>query len=277
MIDWLSDNYLQITAVLAVMILLGFGRAKILPGVRGSALLLWLAFLVTAACGLILGWALVDVMAWVTSRPSLFGAVIGSIGAIAALILGWHATYLLIGMIRDLADKTPDEMARRAALLVPTFLPAGWSATWGVISNPRGLGTGITAAIMAVITVVYAHLIVKEALKAKTAPRAWRWFAALVCLLAGVVMIPLLVFADAQGGEHLPGKLMTSLRLLAGAAGLALLVPAVKDIVDRVPDAFVRAFLAYGVPLLFAFGAASLAWLSGNAESGFELLTGSAR
>ena len=277
MIDWISTNYLQITGVLAVIILLTVGRAKILPGVRSSPLLLWLAFAVTAVCGLILGWALVDVMAWVTSRPSLFGAVIGSIGAIAALILGWHAVYLLIGMIRDLADKTPDGMARRAALLVPTFLPAGWTATWGIVSNPRGLGTGITAAIMAVITIVYAHLIVREALKAKTAPKAWRWFAALVCLLAGLVMIPLLVFADAQAAEHLAGKLMTSIRILAGVAGIALLVGAVKDIVDRIPDALVRAFLAFGVPLLFLFGAAAAAWLSGNAESGFELLTGSAR
>jgi hypothetical protein len=277
MVDWISTNYLQITGVLAVVILLGVGRAKILPGVRSSPLLLWLAFVVTAVCGLILGWALVGVMAWMTSLPSLFGSVIGSIGAIVALALGWHAVYLTIALIRDLADKTPDEKARSAALWVPTFLPAGWTATWGIISNPRGLGTGITAAIMAVMTVLYAHLIVKEVLKAKTAPRAWRWFAALVMLLAGLVMIPLLVFADAQAALHLPGKLMASIRILAGVAGIALLVRAIKDIVDRVPDVHVRAFLAYGLPLLFAFGAAAAAWLSGNAESGFELLTGSAR
>lgn len=277
MIDWIESYWPQITGVIAVAILLAVGRSKLLPGVRGSALLLWLAFAVTAVCGLILGWALVGVMAWVTSRPSLFGAVIGSIGAIAALILGWHATYLLIGMIRDLADKTPDEMARRAALLVPTFLPAGWSATWGIISNPRGLGSGITAAIMAVITIVYAHLIVKEALKAKTAPRAWRWFASLVCLLAGLVMVPLLVFLDAQAAGWAAPWVMTMARILAGVLGFALLVRAVKDLVDRVPDAHVRAFLAYGVPLLFLGGAAAAAWLSSSADSGLDLLVGSAR
>jgi hypothetical protein len=273
---WVENNYLQITAVVAVLILLA-GTAKILPAVRQSATLLWLAFGVRVVCGLVLGWALVGVVAWATTLPGLFGSVVGSVGAIVALTLGWHGVFLLIAMVRDVADRTPDEDARKAALWVPTFLPAGGSAVWAVVSNPRGFDTTVAAAIMAVITIAYAHKVVHAALKGKTGRRAWHWFAAAVMLLAGLVGIPLLLFADAQAAQWLGPKLMTSLRILVGVAGLALAVAAVKDIVDRIPDAFVRAFLAYGLPALFLGGATALAFISGNAESGLELVTGGMR
>jgi hypothetical protein len=276
-IDWIRENIWQITGVVSVMLVLGLGRQKLLPAVRQSPALLWLAFAVTIPCGLVLGWALEGVTGWLVGLPGLFGGVVGSVGAIAALILGWHGVYYLIPLIRDVADRVPDGDARRAALWVPTFLPAGWSAVLAVASNPRGLGSGITAAIMAGVTIVYAHLIVKEALKARTAPKAWRWFAAGVCLLAGACMIPLLIFADAELARWLPDWLMQPARILAGAAGLAMLVAAVKDIVDKVPDQHVRRFFAYGLPLLVLFGAAALAWLSSSADSGLDLIVGSSR
>lgn len=275
--NWIEAHYLQITAVLAAMILLAVGRGKLLPKVKNSPFLLWVAFIVTAVCGLVLGWALADLVSWVTDLPSLLGSAVGSIGAVIALILGWHAAFLMVALVRDVADKQPDEDARKAALWVPTFLPAGWSAAWSVASNPRGLAGGIAAALMAVITIAYLQKIVSAALAGKNGRKAWKWFAAAACLLAGIVMIPLVVFLDAQASSWLPAAFVTAGRVLLGVTGIALGVAAFADITDKVPDAYARAFLAYGVPLLFLFGSLGAAAIGGGAENGLELLSGSAR
>jgi hypothetical protein len=195
--NWISTYQWQIAMVIAVCIVLGVGRAAILPIVKSSTLALWVAFAVTAFCGLVLCWALFGVMQWVTALPSLAGAVVGSIGAIIALWAGWHAASMIVPLARDVIDKRPDEDARKAALWVPTLLPAGFDAVWGVISHPRGITSTVTGAIMAGITILYAHRIVKAALAGRAGARGWRWFATLPMLLAGIVMIPLLAFADA--------------------------------------------------------------------------------
>jgi hypothetical protein len=276
---WIEQYHLQIAAVLGVLIVLGVGRAKILPAVRSSALLLWLAFVVTVFCGLVLGWALAGVVAWATHLSGTVGGIAGGIGALIAVWLGWHAVFLLVALIRDVADKQPDEDARKAALWVPLFLPAGWQAVWGIVSHPRGLGTGITAAVMAAITVVYAHRVVKASLTGKSGRKAWRWFAALACLFAGIVLIPLLAYVDAQAAHWaaLPPWALVMGRIILGAVGLGLLVAAFVDIKDKVPDAAVRAFLAYGLPVLALFGLLTIGFLGGHAHDGLQVLTGSVR
>lgn len=273
---WIRDNYLQISAVLGVIIMLTVGRAQLLPAVRNSTPLLWLAFVVTVACGLVLGWALSDVVSWLTHLSGGAGAVLGSIGALIALTLGWHAAYLLVALIRDVADKKPDEEARKAALWVPLFLPAGWSGVWGIVSHPRGLGTGVVAAVMAGITIRYVHRIVKAALAGKTGKKAWQWFAAAVCLLGGLVMIPLVTYVDTQASHWsaLPAWGLTMARIVLGAVGLALLIAACVDIKDRVPDEAVRAFLSYGFPVLTLFGLLAVGYFGGHAHDGLQILTG---
>jgi hypothetical protein len=277
MMNWITTYQWQIAMILAVAVILGVGRKAILPAVKSSTPLLWVAFAVTAFCGLILGWALFGVMVWATSLPGLAGATIGSVGAIIALWVGWHAALMIVDLARDVVDKRPDEDARKAALWVPTLLPAGFGAVWGVVSNPRGIGSGITAAIMAAITIVYAHRMVKSALAGRTGAKAWRWFATLPMLLAGIVMIPLLVFLDAQAAAFLPTPFVVIGRVVLGAAGIALAIAALKDMKDKVPDEKVRAFLAYGIPVLFLFGALTISALSDRAETGLTVLTGGMR
>lgn len=270
--NWIHTHYLEIVGVLAVAILLTVGRAKILPGVKQSKLLLWLATGVTLVCGLVLGWALFGLVGWLTSLGSIGGAI-GAVGAIIAMWMGWHGVYMLIGFARDVADGTPDEDARKAALWVPTFVPAGWRSAWGVVQHPHGFTTSAASVILAVITVVYLHRIIKAMLAGKNGRKAWRWFAALPSLLAGIVLIPIVAFTVAQLPRlGVPGWMVGGVEIILGVTGLALLVAAFIDIKDKVPDAAVRAFLAYGIPLLVLGGAAAVTWLSGNASHGATTL-----
>lgn len=281
--NWLNTHWLQLTLIAGVIVLLVFGRNKILPRVGENKFILWLAFAVTAVCGLVLGWALREVAAWVTSLPTTLGGVVASLGAIIAVIAGWWALAMLVELFRDIADGTPDGDARKAALWVPTLAPAGLSATWGIVTNPRGIGTGITAAVIAVISLIALRKIVKSALAGKKGETAWKWFASAACLLAGLLMIPLLAFADSQAQQRLPGDWPTGLRILVGAVGLALLIWAVVDLVPKkkqgekhmVPDEGVRAFLTLGVPALVLFGALAVGEISGAAGEQGNVLVGS--
>jgi hypothetical protein len=272
-VNFVEANLLQITGVVMVAILLSVGRSKILPAVKSHLWLMWIAFGVTIVCGLVLGWALVDLIAWLTQLRGA-GAVFGSIGALIAFTLGWHGVHLLIALIRDVTDGRPDEDARKAALWVPTMLPAGWSAVWGVATHPQGIGTGIVAAIMAAITMIYTHRIVGEALKARKARKGWLWFAALVCLLAGIVATPLVLYLDGRAAAHLPAHWLIPARLVAGTIGLALGLAALKDIADKVPDQYVRSFLRFGLPILLTFGSLALGFFTGHAVDGGHITTG---
>lgn len=282
MITWLNAHWLQLTLLACVGVLLVLGRNKILPRVGENKFILWLAWIVTLICGLILGWALNDVMAWVTALPTTFGGVVASVGAVIAVIAGWASISMLVAMIRDLADGVPDGDARKAALWFPTLSVAGFSAAWGIVQNPRGIGTGITAAIIAVISIVFLRKIVNAALKGKKGENAWKWFAVAVCLLTGLLMIPLLAYADAMAQKYLPGDWPTGLRIVAGAAGLGLLIACIVDLVPKkkekhvVPDEGVRAFCAFGIPVLVLFGAIAVGAVSDAAEEqGNNILVGS--
>lgn len=269
--QFINNNLEQIAAVLGVVAILTLGRAKILPKVRSSKFLLWVAFVVTAASGLVLGWALSGFTAWLTSRTSIGGF---SIVGLVAVWLGWHAVAMAVDLIRDLADGQPDDDARKAALWIPTLLPAGWTAVWQIASNPRGLGTGVTAAIMAGITIGYATIISNKAVKGKKGKTAWLWFAALVCLMGGLAATPLVLYVDGWLATTAPGGWLIGFRIVAGAAGIGLLVGALADITDKRPDALVRAFLQFGLPLVLSFGAIAFTALSGGAANGAGFLTG---
>ncbi len=270
--EFIEAHLNQLAAILGVAAILGIGRNVILPAVRGSKFLLWVAFIVTAICGLILGWALVAVAGWLTGITSIGGF---SIAGIVAVLLGWHAVGMAVDMVRDLLDGQPDDEARSAALWVPTLMPAGWSAVWAVASNPRGLGTGITAAIMAGITIGYASVISKKAVKGKKGKAGWLWFAAAVCLLGGLAATPLLLYVDGWIASMISGGWLFLYRAVAGAVGVGLALAALKDIVaDKRPDEHVRRFLQFGLPLVFAFGAIALGLLAGAATDGAEVLNG---
>ena len=266
---------IQIGAIAAVVILLTVGAGNIVKASKGKAELLWTAFVVYVASGLVLGWALAGVMRWALSLGGR-GSALAIIVAVFAVWTGWHAVYLLVAMIRDVADKRPDEDARKAALWVPTLLPVGGQAVWSTVTNPTGGGavTTVAAALMLGVTVLYVHRIVHASLQGKSNRKAWNWFAAAVCLLAGVISIPLVMYLDGVAARALPGDWLIALRILSGVLGAALGVAAVKDISDKVPDAAVRAFLRFGLPLVIVFGSVAIATMAGYATNGGEILIG---
>lgn len=269
--EFINNNLEQLAAVLGVVAILTLGRAKILPKARGSKFLLWVAFVVTAICGLVLGWALSGLAAWLTGITSIGGF---SIVGLVAVWLGWHAVGMAVDLFRDVADGQPDEDARQAALWIPTLLPAGWAAVWQIASNPRGLGTGITAAIMAGITIAYATIISNKAVKGKKGKTAWLWFAAAVCLMGGLAATPLVLYVDGWIAGAAPAGWLWGFRIVGGFIGVGLLIGALADITDKRPDALVRSFLKFGLPLILAFGALTVGFLADGATNGAEFLTG---
>lgn len=283
---WFDAHLLQLVGVAIVLILLTVGRKPLVNRAKEHKFLLWFAFLVTIACGLVLGWALRDLAAWVTSLPGTLGGVVASIGAILAIIAGWWSIELTVKAVRDVMDGTPDEDARKAALWVPTLAPAGLTAAWQIVTHPRGIGTGITAAIIAVISLIFLWKTNKAALAARNHPLLWKWFAVAVSVLAGILMIPLLAFADAQVASRTGGDWSTAFRLLVGAAGVALLIAAIADAWPKaakgektiVPDGGVRTFAALGVPALVLCGALAVGFISDKtSEQGNVLVTGSVK
>lgn len=271
--EFIKQYQLQIVGLLAVAIFLSLGRKPLLTKAKGDKFLLWLAWAITAVCGLILGWALVGVVQWLTSRPGTVGGVVASLGGALALAFGWYAVRMVVDLIRDLMDGRPDDEARRAALWIPTLLPAGWTAVWTVVSNPRGLGTALTAVVMAVITIVGANATMNAALKAQRGKTFWLWFASAVCLLAGLVTIPLVLYVDGWVARTAPEWLL-AFRIIGGSAGIAWLIGAMVDLRDKKPDMLARSFLRFGLPLLFAFGAVAFSFVTGGASDGAQILNG---
>lgn len=236
---------------------------------------LWLVFVLIAAGGLMLGVGLYRTMRWLTGLGGI-GEFVGSAGAIIAIWVGWHAFQLTVGAIKDIADGQPDEDARKAAKWVPTLLPPGIGAVIGIITEPRSLGVTITAAIMALISVVYCRKISDKALEAQKHEVPWKWFAAALHAVAGLIMISLALYLDALLARYLPGAVMGLLRAFAGIFGIGLLIGALVDIfLDKnglVPDKYVRAFAMYGVPLLALGGIAALGYLATGTGTGLEYI-----
>jgi hypothetical protein len=279
---WFNDHILQIAGVIVGLILLP-GSNFAVTRANDHAVLLWFAYIVRAVIGLLFGISLYELISWLTNLPGTFGGIVSSVGAIIATIGGWIGMVMLVQMFRDLGDGKPDAEARRAALWVPILAPATFSAVWNIVTNPRGLGTGITAAIIALISVIALRIVVKSCLKPSKHPLFWKWTAVAVSLLGGIIMIPLVAFADSQVAEHASGDVSLVFRLVLAAVGLTLLIGAIADAWPKkekneqtiVPDKWVRAFAAYGVPVLFLFGALGVGFVSDRAAEQGNILVGS--
>lgn len=269
---WLSTHIVSIMTVLGVILLLSVGRKAILPHTQNTPWLMWVAFAITAVCGLVLGFQLSGVVGWITRASTL-----GTLLALPAVAMGWHGVYLLVALIRDVMDGKPDGDARKAALWVPTLVPAGLNSVWTIVTHPRGAVTGVVAILAALVSIGYTHVIVGAALKGKNGKTLWKWFAAAVCLLAGLMTLPLAAYLDGLAAAWFSHTWLIGTRIALGAFGLALAAAALVDIKDRVPDGGVRAFLQAGLPLLILFGAIAISSMVGSASSGGDILTGMVR
>ena len=281
--SWFNAHWWQILGVIIAAILL-IGRNFAVTRVNDHKVLLWFAWVVSIIIGLIFGASLYALTKWITGLSGTLGGIVSSVGAIVAVIGGWWSMVLLVRMFRDLGDGKPDGDARAAAVWVPTLAPATLSAVWNIVTNPRGIGTGITAAIIALISIIALNVVVKSCLKATKHQLFWKWAATAISLLGGILMIPLVAFADSQVAKYADNpNVLYMFRGVLGAVGLTLLIGAVADAWPKkskdektvVPDGWVRAFAAYGVPLLFLFGALTVGFMSDHAQDQGNVLVGS--
>jgi hypothetical protein len=280
--SWFHAHVYEIAGVIVALILLA-GSNFAIKRANDHVVLLWFAFLVRAVIGLILGASLYGFTKWVTSLSGTLGGIVSSIGAIIAVAAGWVGVVLLVRLCRDLADGRPDAEARAAALWVPIVAPAGFNAVWNIVTHPRGIGTGITAAIIALISIVALQMTVKSCLKSTKHELFWKYAAAGICALAGIIMIPLVAFADSQVAKYADGDVLLVFRLVLGAVGLTLLIGGIADAWPKkhknektmVPDGWVRAFMAYGLPVLILFGALTVGFATDRATDQGNVLVGS--
>lgn len=281
--QWFAAHAVQITALVVAGLLVGMANKGVPKITRsgkehGKKFARWATFAIMVLAGLCLAVGMVPIVGWLTGLGSAggFGAVVGNIGAIITLAFGWHGVAMAISVARDLADGVPDEEARKGALWIPTLLPAGAAAVVGLLQNPQGLGRGITAAIMGLVTLVYVFMIVKRALAAQKHQTFWLWFAFVISIVGGLVMVPLIAYMDTaivQG--FLPAQFQTPVRVIAGVFGVCAIGAGAWDIVcDGVPNKFARAGATYGLGLTFVFGALAIAAISGNATDGASFLNG---
>jgi hypothetical protein len=278
-IAWIGGHQTQLIALLIAIFAVTTAK-KIVPKMRhkerGSHAR-WASFIIYIIGGLALAVAMIPTINWLVGLGGRAGlsAVVGNLTAIVTLALGWHAVAMLVSMIRDLADKQPDHEARSAALWVPTLLPIGGAAVFQLLQNPQGVGQGITAAIMGIITLIYAGMIVKRADAASEHKTKWNWFAFSVLLLAGIVIIPLVAYVDTALINQLPSALKGIIRVALGLAGLGLIVAGVADIwIDRVPDQYARTAARVGIALVFVFGGIGWQAMVGATADGASFLNG---
>jgi hypothetical protein len=265
MSGWFHAHLWQILCVAGGFIIIGFSR-PLVARVKDHAVLLWFAFVVYLGCGFAIGAGLFSLARWVTGLSGTIGGLVSSVGAVIAVIGGWWGFSMTAKAIRDLADGVPDAEARRAALLVPTLAPACFAAAWSIVRHPNGIGTGITAVIIAAVSLLFLFSISSSVLKAQKHELFWKWFAVAVHILAGILMIPLLAYIDAQIAKHAGSDWSTAFRVTIGAVGLGLLVACIADAWPKkkngetkpVPDKWVRGFASIGVPALVLSGALAL-------------------
>lgn len=281
--QWFAAHATQLTAI-AVAIVLNILAEKGVPKIgrsakeHGKKFARWATFGIKIVAGLCLAVGLIPFVTWLTGLGAGggFAGLVGNIGAIITLALGWHGVAMAISVARDLADGVPDEEARKGALWIPTVLPAGGAAVVALIQNPQGLGQGLTAAIMALITIMYTFMIAKRALAAQKHQQFWLWFAFVVSAVGGLVMVPLIGYVDTvvvQG--FLPAAFHMPVRVVVGVAGLGILAAGAWDLVcDGVPNKYARNAATFGLGLTFVFGGVALATISGNATDGAAFLNG---
>jgi len=277
----------------ARLVVLGGSKTSKTPKINS-----FLAFFLSIVCGAILALGFTRPLLAIVKMTGGAAGAIGAVGILLSLALGLHSAKWIIAAVRDLADGQPDKEARAAALFVPSTIPAGWAAITGMTQNPTGFLSGTTAVIGGAIALAYAHSITKTVLassggrkmdasyggpgaptggpgtgrgggtfaKGSGKPVA-KWVAEAFHLLAGLMLIPTTAALDATLATWLPGPLMIAIRTIGGISGLALLACAAKDICDREPDQWVRAFSSIGIPLLFMGGSLAIALLDGGASN----------
>lgn len=274
-LGFIAGHQSQFVALIVAAVTIGLAKKGIHYTSSGKrerqAWARWTAFVLYIIGGLALAVAAIPLLMWVLSKVGGFGTfVIGT----ATLALGWHSVALLVSMVRDLMDKVPDHEARTAALWFPTLAPIGVAAVVQLLRNPQGLGQGLTAVSMAVVTLVYAFSIVKRVDKAKEHRVWWNWFAFGVLVLAGIIIVPLYAYIDtALIANFVPGRLQWAPRLLLGLTGAAAVAGAIFDILfDGTPNQWARRGAIYGIPASLVFGAIALSSLTGATEDGASML-----
>lgn len=278
-VSWIGAHQSQLIALFIAIFAVTTAK-KIIPKAghkeRGSHAR-WASFIVYIIGGLALAWAMVPFVQWLIGfgNRSGVGALVGNLTAIVTFALGWHAVAMIVSVIRDLADKTPDHEARSGALWIPTFVPLGIASVFGLLQNPQGIGQGITAAIMGIITLIYAGMIVKRCDAARDHKSKWNWFAFAVLVLAGIVIIPMVAYADTALISKLPGAVTVIVRTILGLAGLGLVIAGIADLwVDRSPDKFARTGARVGIALVVVFGGIAFSAITGTTADGASFLNG---
>jgi hypothetical protein len=276
MLAWLNAHEFQIYALFAAMACIAIAKVAI-PFIgrsakeRGKNFARWSAFGFYVVGGAALAVAMVPLLNWVMAQ----GAAIGNVTAIVALALGWHAVAMITSVTRDLFDKTPDHEARSGALWIPTFVPIGFAAVVKVVQNPQGLGQGLTAAIMALITLIYVYKIVKRADQAKEHKNVWNWVCFGVCFLGGLVLVPLIAYIDTMIGGVLPGVVANIVRVGVGLLGLVLVAGGVYDIwCDGEPHKKARAGALAGLGITLVYGGIAWGAMTGAWGDGASFLNG---
>lgn len=276
-LGFLSAHQAQIIALLVASFAVWTAK-KVIPKMRhkerGSHAR-WGSFIIYVIAGLALSVAMIPFVRWLIGFGAHAGvsAVVGNVTAVASLALGWHAVAMLVSVIRDLADKTPDHEARTGALWIPTFFPIGIAAVLQLVSNPDSVGRGIAAAAMGVITLIYAAMIAKRADAASEHKSKWNWFVFAVYVLAGLVIIPMFGYANSSLIGLLPGGLADIVRVVLGLAGIGLIVAGIADIwIDRVPDAYARAGARFGIGMTSVFGPGAAVVIGTSIAAGFHSL-----
>lgn len=232
----------------------------------------WASFIIYVLGGFALAVAMVPLIRWLIGLASHsgFGSLVGNVTAVASLALGWHAIAMIVSVVRDLADKTPDHEARTGALWIPTFLPIGIAAVLKLVSNPDSVGRGLAAAAMGVITLIYASMIAKRADAAGREHKTkWNWFVFGIYVLAGLVIIPMFSYANSALISLLPSAIANLIRVVLGLSGIGLIIAGIADIwVDRVPDAYARSGARFGIGLISVFGGLALSIIGGAIAAG---------
>lgn len=281
-LGFFAANRFQIAALIVAAIMI-WGAKKIVPYSRSAAVkersphARWAAFIMYALGGLALAVATVPLILWLVGLGSRSGlsALVGNLTAIVGLALGWHSVAMIVSVIRDLMDKVPDHEARQGALWIPTFAPIGFASVWQLLQNPQGLGFGLTAAIMAGITLWYAFSIAKRADSASEHKVGWKWFTFWIFVLAGFALVPLVRFVNTQVISQLPPGLAWIPQLVMGIGGVILVVVAIAEMYfNKVPEDWARRGAAFGIGAVTVFGAVGLAWLSDALSAGSSFLSG---
>lgn len=234
----------------------------------------WSSFLLITLLGAVQGTGFLVLTHWATTQLGGVLQIGADIAQVVGVGLGMFTIAMTTSTIRDLADKIPDEEARQFGQWVWTTGPAGWSAVMGVLHNPRGIGSGITAALVGAEALIFAAMIAKRALNFQNSEHetAWKWYAFVVKGMAGLIAVPLFVYADATIASVLagfiPGWIVALVRGVLAATGIGLLIAGIGDIFkDKQPDMWARAFCAYGIPLLFVYGALGTQILNSGANA----------